>query len=105
MWENKEEFQETFYLSQLRMKIFSELERYHPNLVANLSKEMHEKYIIKKAIYDDLLELLDDIQITEIKVKEYIRNKIEINKKLLKTEKSEDQLKALKLKIELLEDL
>ncbi|MFX1258759.1 MAG: hypothetical protein ACFFAN_12940 [Promethearchaeota archaeon] len=87
------------------MKLLKDLDKYHPNLIANLSKEAYEVHSIKKSIYNDLFKLINGKEITLKKIRKYIENKIIKCKKTLKEAKSDYDINHLKLSIEILEDI
>lgn len=73
---------------------------YHPNLIVNLSKESHDLYLIRNSICDLLLELLNEKDIDITKVKNFIKNKIEENKKQLKEVENEIEAERFNMLIE-----
>ncbi len=68
-------------LEGIREKIFKIENMYHPNLVANLSKEMYDLYLIRNSICNQLLELLNQKDIEIDKVHDFIKEKIKNSKK------------------------
>jgi hypothetical protein len=81
-------------------KIFKMKNRYHPNLIANLSKEAYDLYLIRNSICDQLLELLKERDIDISKVNDFIKEKIEKNKKKLKEAKNGEEADIIKITIE-----
>ena len=89
-----------FYFQNIREIIFKKNELYHPNLIANLSEEGYEIYLMRKDIYSKLLKSLDEKDIDKKKFENYIKNEIDIIKNKLKGAKSEQEIKMLKLSME-----
>ena len=87
-------------IQAIEQKIFKMKEMYHPNLIANLSKEAYDLYLIRKSIYDQLLALLDERDIDIVKVNDFIRNKIKESKKRLKEAKNGNEAETIKITIE-----
>jgi len=87
-------------IQAIEAKIFKMKEMYHPNLIANLSKEAYDLYLIRKSIYDQLLALLDEKDIDIGKITEYIKKKIEQSEKKLKETKNGNEAETLKITIE-----
>lgn len=78
-------------LKSIEDKIFRFKNKYHPNLITNLSNEAYDLYLIKNSICDQLIEKLKEENITIEKIKEFIKNKIQENKeKLHKTARTMD---------------
>ncbi|MFW9947906.1 MAG: DUF1655 domain-containing protein, partial [Candidatus Odinarchaeota archaeon] len=73
---------------------------YHPSLIANLSKEACDLYLIRDSICSQLLELLKEKDIDIVKLNNFIKNKIGESKKKLKETKNEIEVKMIKLTIE-----
>jgi hypothetical protein len=73
---------------------------YHPNLIANLSKEMYELYLIRDSICNQLLELLKENDIDIDKVHDFIKEKIKNSKKRLKIVKNGVEAEELKVTVE-----
>jgi len=74
-------------LEGIREKIFKIEKMYHPDLIANLSKEMYDLYLIRNSICNQLLELLKEKDIDIDKVHDFIKEKIKNSKKRLKEAK------------------
>jgi len=81
-------------------KIFKIKNMYHPSLIANLSKDMYDLYLIRDSICNQLLELLKEKDIDITKVKNFINNKIKESTKRLKEAESEIEVETIKLTIE-----
>ena len=96
----EKDFTNLMSISAIQEKIFKIKERYNPNLIANLSKEMNDLYLIRKSICDQLLELSSKKDADIGKIKKFIKNKIEENKEKLKKETDESKTKLIKLNIE-----
>jgi len=87
-------------LEGIREKIFKIKDMYNPNLIANLSKEMYELYLIRDSICNQLLELLKEKDIDIDKVQDFIKEKIKNSKKRLKEVNNGIEAEALKATIE-----
>ena len=81
-------------------KIFKMKDKYHPNLIANLSKEAYDLYLIRNSIYDQLLELLNEKDIDIGKINDFITEKIEKSEKRLKEAKNGMEAETIKITIE-----
>ena len=81
-------------------KIFKMKDRYHPNLIANLSKEAYDLYLVRNSIYDQLLELLDEEDIDIGKVNDFIKKKIKISEKREKEAKNGKEAETIRITIE-----
>ena len=87
-------------IQAIEQKIFKMKEMYHPNLIANLSKEAYDLYLIRKSIYDQLLALLDEKDIDIDKINDFIKKKIKESKKKLNDAKNGEEADAIKIIIE-----
>lgn len=96
---NMDDFQEILSLDGIREKIFKIKDMYHPNLIANLSKEANDIYLARKSICEDLSKLLDEKDINFGKVKDYIKDQIKKNKKQLKQAQSDIDMNFIKTTI------
>ena len=83
-------------LEGIREKIFKIEDMYHPNLIANLSKEMYDLYLIRDSICKQLLELLKEKDIDIERVHDFIKEKIQNSKKRLKVAKNGTEAEAIK---------
>jgi len=101
---NLDDLGELISLTKIGQKIFEIKDRYHPNLIANLSKEAYDLYLIRMSICDQLLEQLDKKGITIEKVEDYIRNKIKENRERLDKQKDEIETEVIQLSIKEWED-
>lgn len=82
---NDNRINDIFYL-KMEEKIFKFKQMYHPNLIANLSKEAYDLYLIRNSIGDQILEELNKKERNFHKIKEFITSKIsEIESKLKET--------------------
>ena len=95
-----DDFNKLLSLEGIREKIFKIENMYHPNLVANLSKEMYDLYLIRNSICNQLLELLNQKDIEIDKVHDFIKEKIKNSKKRLKVAKNGIEAEAIKATIE-----
>ncbi|MFX1329712.1 MAG: hypothetical protein ACFE91_16405 [Promethearchaeota archaeon] len=87
-------------LQAIGEKIFKIKNINHPSLIANLSKEAYDIYLIRDSICNQLLELLKEKDIDISKVNNFIENKIKESKKKLKEAESEIEVETIKLTIE-----
>ena len=87
-------------LEGIREKIFKIEDMYHPNLIANLSKEMYDLYLLRDSICKQLLELLKEKDIDIDRVHDFIKEKIQNSKKRLKVAKNGTEAEAIKATIE-----
>jgi hypothetical protein len=87
-------------IQAIEQKIFKMKEMYHPNLIANLSKEAYDLYLIRKSIYDQLLTLLEEKDIDVGKVNDFIKQKIKESKKRLNEAKKGEETETIKITIE-----
>ncbi len=95
-----DEIKKLLSLEGIREKIFKIENMYHPNLIANLSKEMYDLYLIRDSICNQLLELLKEKDIDIDKVHDFIKEKIKNSKKRLKVAKNGIETEAIKATIE-----
>jgi len=96
---NMVDLQKIISLDGVREKIFKIKDMYHPRLIANLSKEANDIYLVRKLICEDLSKLLDEKDINFGKVKDYIKDQIKKNKEQLKQIQSDDDINAIKVTI------
>ena len=94
-----------FFITYLKMKIERKLEKYNPNLVTHLSKQGYDVYLIRSKIYNEVLKVLDDNDITIEKIKEFLKEKIKQINELLKNTKNEKDIIKYNLIIEEYENL
>jgi len=87
-------------LQAIGEKIFKIKNMYHPSLIANLSKEMYDLYLIRDSICNQLLELLKEKDIDISRVNNFIKNKIKESKKKLKEAGNGMEVETIKLAIE-----
>jgi len=87
-------------LQAIGEKIFKIKNMYHPSLIANLSKEAYDLYLIRDSICNQLLELLKEKDIDISKVNAFINNKIKESTKKLKEAENEIEVETIKLTIE-----
>jgi len=82
---SKVNLKELLAIQKIEQKIFKFKSMYHPNLIANLSKEAYNLYVIRNSIGNQLLEELSRNERSLQKIKKFITNKIgEIQMKLKK---------------------
>ena len=87
-------------LQAIREKVFKIKNMYHPSLIANLSKEAYDLYLIRNSICNQLLELLKEKDIDIAKLNDFIKSKIRESKKKLKEVENEIEAKMIKITIE-----
>jgi hypothetical protein len=95
-----DDMKKSLSLEGIREKIFKIKNMYQPNLIANLSKEMYELYLIRDSICNQLLELLKENDIDIDKVHDFIKEKIKNSKKRLKIVKNGVEAEELKVTVE-----
>ncbi len=96
---NSEDLGNIISLSKIGQKIFEIKGKYHPNLIANLSREAYDLYVIRMSICDQLLEQLDKKGITVEKIEDFIKNKMKESKEQLDKAKDEMESELIQLTI------
>ena len=102
---DKDKILDMLLVSKIGQKALDKVSNYNPNLIANLSKEMHDLYLLRKSICEEIFPIITSQNITLREVKEYIQNQINETHKLLAETKGAEEKKLLRLKIEEFEDL
>ena len=92
-------------VSKIGQYALDKVSKYNPNLIANLSKQAYDLYIIRKNICEEIFPIVTTPEISLSKVKEYIQNKINEAQNLLKKTKLLEEKELLNLRIEELKDL
>ena len=87
-------------LQAIREKVFKIKNIYHSSLIANLSKEAYDLYLIRNSICNQLFELLKEKDIDIAKLNDFIKSKIRESKKKLKEVENEIEAKMIKITIE-----
>lgn len=95
-----ENLKDMLALQKLEEKIFKYKSMYHPNLVANLSREAYDLYLIRNSIGDQLLEVIKKKGRSLKKIKEFITEKIHEIETKLKQETIQYELNLLKISID-----
>ena len=95
-----DDFKKLLSIQAIEEKIFKMKEMYHPTLIANLSKEAYDLYLIRNSIYDQLLELLKEKDIDIGKVNVFIKKKIKESEGKLKDAKNGKETETIKITIE-----
>ena len=90
----------SFFISDLKMKIERKLEVYNPNLVTHLSKELYDEYLIKLRIYNEFLEFLETIDLTQEKIEAFLKEKIKYINDLIENTKNEEEIKNNNIMVE-----
>lgn len=92
-------------VSKIGQKALDKVSNYNPNLIANLSKEGHDIYLLRKTICEEIFPIVTTPEISLNEVKEYIQNKINETQKLLAETNAVEEKKLLNLKIKEYDDL
>ncbi|MHA1473595.1 MAG: hypothetical protein ACTSPA_10470 [Promethearchaeota archaeon] len=95
----------SFFITNLKVKIEKKLEVYNPNLLTHLSKQLYDEYLIKSKIYNEVLEVLETNDITREKIEGFLHKKINLTNELNKNSKYEEDIKKNILIIEEYENL
>ena len=97
---NPNDIKNLLFIEAIEKEIFKTKSMYHPNLIANLSEEAYDLYLIRNSICDQLLEIINERNIEISRVNEFIKEKIKKNKEKLKTAKNVKELDTIKRTIE-----
>ena len=97
---SEENLKNILALQKIEEKIFKFKSMYHPNLVANLSKEAYDLYLIRHSIGDQLLEVIKKEGRSINKIKEYITKKIQEIETKLKQETVQYEINLLRISID-----
>ena len=97
---SEENLKDILALQKIEEKIFKYKSMYHPNLVANLSREAYDLYLIRNSIGDQLLEVIKKKGRSLKKIKEFITEKIHEIETKLKQETIQYELNLLKISID-----
>ena len=92
-------------VSKIGQKALNKVSNYNPNLIANLSKQAYDLYLIRKSICEEIFPIVITPEITLTEVKEYIQNKINEAQNLVEKTESVEDRELLNLRIEELKDL
>ena len=92
-------------VSKIGQKALEKVSKYNPNLIANLSKQAYDLYLIRKNICEEIFPIVTTPEITLNEVRKYIQNKINEIQNLLDKTKSAEDKELLNLRIEELGDL
>ncbi len=87
-------------LAGIRKKNIEIKSIYNPNLIANLSIEMHDRYLIRDSICNDLLKQLEQQEINKNKIQIYIEKKIKWLEEKYKDTQDVEDAKYLQMAIE-----
>jgi len=93
-------FERFFDLERIRKKIFEFKSMYNPNLIANLSKEMYDRYLIRESMCNDLLQQLEKLDINKEKIKIFIEKRIKWLEEKYKNTQDVQETKYLEMAIE-----
>lgn len=102
---DKNKILDMLLVSKIGQKALDKVSNYNPNLIANLSKEGHDLYLLRKSICEEIFPFVTTPEITLKEVKGYIQEKIYEVQKLLKEADSAEEKKLLDLRIEEYKDL
>ena len=97
---NLDELKGIFDLDDIRKRIFKIKNIYNPNLISNLSKEMHDRYTIRESMCNDLLSLIEQIEINNEKVKIFIEKRIKDLEEKLRMSQNQEEAQYLQMEIE-----
>ena len=97
---NLDDFKGIFDLKGIRNKIFEIKSMYNPNLIANLSKEMYDRYEVRDSMCNDLLNLIEQIEMNNEKVKNFVEKRIKILEEKQKNAQNIEEANYLKIAIE-----
>lgn len=86
------DLKDSFSLIKIRDSIFRTKSKYNPNLIANLSKEAYDIYLMRMSICDDLLKKLDEEGISLEKLKDYINENLNETKQELEKAKKDKSI-------------
>lgn len=92
-------------VSKIGQRALQKVSVYNPNLIANLSKEAHDLYLLRKSICEEIFPIVTTPEITLKEVEDFIQNKINKAQKLLTETNVVEEIKLLNLRIEEFEDL
>jgi len=95
---------EMLAISKIGDRALNKIARYNPNLIANLSKEAYDLYIIRKQICEYIFSLVTTQGMTLDNIKKNLQEEINKVKVLSKNANSEEERVFLNLKIEELGD-
>ena len=87
-------------LLSIKLKISERQSLYNPNVVANLSKEMDEIYLVRKSVHENLLKFIENKDIDAKKVIDYINDRIKKCNSQLKEAKDDSDIKSIKTEID-----
>ncbi len=82
---------------KIEEKIFKFKAMYHPNLIANLSKEAYDLYLIRNSINEKLLKLIEKKEIDINAIKEFVNNEINLNNEKIRNSSNNQEINLLKL--------
>jgi hypothetical protein len=91
---------ELLSINAIREKLFKRKSMYNPNLIANLSKEAYDIYLIRKSIHENLVRFMGDKDIHANKVVDFINDQIKKCKNQLKKAQKDIDIKSIKTKID-----
>jgi hypothetical protein len=95
-----EDFGNLVSVNKVREKILKIKERYHPNLIKNLSIDAHNLYLIRDSICNQLLSVTNENEIEYSRIEDFIKQKIKENQEKFKKTSDQTELKLIQLTIE-----
>jgi len=102
---DKNKMLDMLLVSKIGQKALDKVSNYNPNLIANLSKEGYDLYLLRKTICEEIFPIVTAPEISLNEVKEYIQNKINETQELLAETNGAEEKKMLNLRIEEYNDL
>jgi hypothetical protein len=94
------EIDELLWREKLRQKIFGIKEKYHPRLVANLSKEAHDRYLIRYSICKQIVPMVDDTKVSIKDISQFIEGKLRERQEKLRFIENTADFDLIKMAIE-----
>lgn len=95
---------EIWAVSRIGDRALNKIAMFNPNLIANLSKEGYDLYIIRKQICEFIFPLVTTQDMTLKRLKKTLQEEIKKVKNLRKNIDNEEERVFLELKIKELED-
>ncbi|MBD3214659.1 MAG: hypothetical protein GF311_18760 [Candidatus Lokiarchaeota archaeon] len=97
---SEKQINDLLWREKLRKKILKLKEKYHPRLVTNLSKEAHDRYIIRDSICSQILPLLDNTEKSMDDIHQLIIKKIKERENKLTSVKNKADFELIEIAIE-----
>ncbi len=93
------------YIASIQLYLENQLIKYTPRVIGSLSKEAFDLYIAKKKIIEEITELINEPYFNQEKFEKFIKEKLEIAEKSLKSPESFLKKPELEFKIELFKEI